>query len=98
MLEAGGPVPSCCSSSSPCRATCAARRRLRARAQLLPAASPPLPGVVTIHDLAFEDHPEDFSRRTGWKYRAFTPRAARSAERVICVSEHTRDESASATA
>jgi glycosyltransferase involved in cell wall biosynthesis len=27
---------------------------------------------------------------TGWKYRTFTPRCARSAERVICVSEHTR--------
>jgi len=50
----------------------------------------PCPGVVTIHDLAFEVHPEDFSRQTGWKYRTFTPRAARSAERVICVSEHTR--------
>ncbi|MBA3359622.1 MAG: glycosyltransferase family 4 protein [Thermoleophilaceae bacterium] len=52
----------------------------------------PCPGVVTIHDLAFEVHPEDFSRQTGWKYRTFTPRAARSAERVICVSEHTRDD------
>jgi glycosyltransferase involved in cell wall biosynthesis len=50
----------------------------------------PCPGVVTIHDLAFETHPEDFSRRTGWKYRAFAPRAARSAERVICVSDFTR--------
>lgn len=52
----------------------------------------PCPGVVTIHDLAFEDHPDDFSRRTGWKYRALTPRAARSAERVICVSAFTRDD------
>jgi len=52
----------------------------------------PCPGVVTIHDLAFEEHPEDFSRRTGWKYRTFARRAARSAERVICVSEHTRDD------
>ena len=52
----------------------------------------PCPGVVTIHDLAFETYPEDFSRRTGWKYRTFTPRAAHSAERVICVSEHTRDD------
>ncbi len=52
----------------------------------------PCPGVVTIHDLAFEEHPEDFSRLTGWKYRTFTPRAARSAERVICVSQHTRDD------
>ena len=52
----------------------------------------PCPGIVTVHDLAFETHPDDFSRRTGWKYRTFTPRAARSAERVICVSSHTRDE------
>lgn len=50
----------------------------------------PCPGVVTVHDLAFEDHPEDFARLTGWKYRTLTPRAVRSAERVICVSEHTR--------
>lgn len=52
----------------------------------------PCPGVVTIHDLAFEAHPEDFSRRTGAKYRWITPRAARSAERVICVSAFTADD------
>lgn len=50
----------------------------------------PCPGVVTVHDLAFEEYPEDFARLTGWKYRTFAPRCARSAERVICVSEHTR--------
>lgn len=50
----------------------------------------PCPGVVTVHDLAFEAYPQDFARLTGWKYRTFTPRCARSAERVICVSEHTR--------
>lgn len=54
----------------------------------LPLARP-CPGVVTIHDLAFEQFPEDFSARTGWKYRMFAPRAARSAERVICVSGYT---------
>lgn len=52
----------------------------------------PCPGVVTVHDLAFEVHPEDFSRRTGAKYRWFTPRAVRSAERVICVSQFTADD------
>ena len=52
----------------------------------------PCPGVVTVHDLAFEDHRDDFSRRTGWKYRTITRRAARSAERVICVSHFTRDD------
>lgn len=50
----------------------------------------PCPGIVNVHDIAFETHPEDFSRRTGWKFRTIAPRAVRSAERVICLSEHTR--------
>ena len=49
----------------------------------------PCPGVVTIHDLAWEEHPEDFARTTGWKYRTFVPRAAHSADRVICPSAFT---------
>jgi len=52
----------------------------------------PCPGVVTVTDLAFEAYPEDFGRRTGWKYRTFTPRAVRSAERVIAISAFTRDD------
>lgn len=52
----------------------------------------PCPGVVTIHDLAWEEHPEDFAWPTGLKYRTLVPRAAESAERVICVSEFTRDD------
>lgn len=52
----------------------------------------PCAGVVTIHDLAFEQHPEDFARTTGAKYRAWTPRAARSAQRVIVPSTFTRDD------
>ncbi len=47
------------------------------------------PGVVTVHDLAFEAFGEDFAPRTRAKYRWLTPRAVRSAERVICVSEFT---------
>jgi len=50
----------------------------------------PCPGVVTVHDLAWEEYPDDFAWTTGWKYRALVPRAAQSAERVICVSEFTR--------
>lgn len=50
----------------------------------------PCPGVVTIHDLAFEAFPEDFAPRTRVKYRVLARAAARSAERVICVSEFTR--------
>jgi glycosyltransferase involved in cell wall biosynthesis len=52
----------------------------------------PCAGVVTIHDLAFEAFPDDFSKRTGAKFRSITPRAARSAERVITVSRFTRDD------
>jgi glycosyltransferase involved in cell wall biosynthesis len=57
----------------------------------LPLARPCM-GVVTIHDLAFEVFPGDFSKRTGAKYRTFAPRAARSAQRVICVSGYTADD------
>jgi glycosyltransferase involved in cell wall biosynthesis len=52
----------------------------------------PCAGVVTIHDLAFEDHPEDFARATALKYRQWTPRAARSAQVVITPSTFTRDD------
>lgn len=50
------------------------------------------PGVVTVHDLAFEAFPGDFAARTRAKYRWVTPRAARSAERVIADSAFTRDD------
>ena len=52
----------------------------------------PCPGVVTIHDIAWEVYPEDQPPKTRWKARTIAPRAARSAERVICVSDHTRDD------
>ena len=38
----------------------------------LPLARP-CPGVVTVHDLAFETHPEDFAPATRWKYRVLGP-------------------------
>ena len=52
----------------------------------------PCPGIVTIHDLSFEVYPEDQPPKTRWKARTIAPRAARSAERVICVSNYTRDD------
>jgi glycosyltransferase involved in cell wall biosynthesis len=52
----------------------------------------PCPGVVTIHDLAFEAWPDDFAPRTRIKYRLLAPRAARSAELIICPSAFTRDD------
>ena len=50
------------------------------------------PGVVTIHDLAFETWPEDFNPRTRVKYRVFARLAARSAQRVICPSRFTAED------
>lgn len=52
----------------------------------------PCPGVVTIQDLAFEDWPADFHPVTGRKYRTLVPLAARSAQRVVCPSEFTRED------
>jgi glycosyltransferase involved in cell wall biosynthesis len=52
----------------------------------------PCAGVVTIHDLAFEVFPEDFAPRTRTKFKVITPRAARSAERIVTVSAFTRDD------
>jgi glycosyltransferase involved in cell wall biosynthesis len=52
----------------------------------------PCPGVVTIHDLAFEAWPGDFSSVTGAKFRVMTRLAARSAQRIICPSQFTADD------
>jgi glycosyltransferase involved in cell wall biosynthesis len=49
----------------------------------------PCPGVVTIHDLAFEAWPADFAPRTRAKYRVLARAAASSAQRVICPSQFT---------
>lgn len=57
----------------------------------LPLARP-CPGVVTIHDLAFEEPRSDIALPTRLKYRTVTSRAARSAELVICPSDFTRDD------
>ena len=57
----------------------------------LPLARP-CPGVVTIHDLAFEEPDTDMAPRTRLKYRTLARRAARSAERIICPSQFTRDD------
>lgn len=52
----------------------------------------PCPGVVTVHDLAFEAFPDDFAPRTRLKYQRFVPLAVRSAERVIVPSTFTKND------
>src|SRR4051812_33543997 len=54
------------------------------------ARQPPCPQVVTVHDLAFETHPELFDARYArWARRAHR-KAAEEAAVVICVSEATK--------
>jgi glycosyltransferase involved in cell wall biosynthesis len=73
-------------------------RLRRARAALVHAPNcflpliRPCPGVVTIHDLAFEAWPHDFAPATRLKFKVITRAAARTAERVICPSQFTADD------
>jgi glycosyltransferase involved in cell wall biosynthesis len=50
----------------------------------------PCPAVVTIHDLSFERDPRAMSRRDRVVFKRVVPRAARTARRVIAVSERTK--------
>lgn len=53
---------------------------------------PPVPSVITIHDLAFLLFPHYFSRAFGMYYRTAVPRMAAQAARVITDSESTRSD------
>ena len=68
-------------------------RRLRPALAHFQHAMPlrcPCPAVVTIHDLSFERDPRAMSRRDRFVFQRVVPRAARSARRVIAVSERTK--------
>src|SRR5439155_20713225 len=78
-----------------------ARHRLRAAASHLgadlvhhplPAHSPGVRNVVTVHDLAFDLHPELFDRRFALYARAAHARTARAADAVIAVSHTTAND------
>ena len=51
-----------------------------------------VPQVPVFHDIAFEHFPEDVSGLAAWHYRRYFPRYARLAERIIAVSEYTRED------
>jgi glycosyltransferase involved in cell wall biosynthesis len=51
-----------------------------------------VPLVVTVHDLAVLRHPETFNRWTRTYSRHVLPRVARAAQRLIAVSEFTKQE------
>ncbi len=50
----------------------------------------PCPVVVSIHDLSFEHLPETFNRRSRAQLRFTVRRSARTAARVLALSEHAR--------
>ncbi len=50
----------------------------------------PVPMVVTIHDLTFEDHPDWYSKAQTAVFRAQARHAARTARRIVADSEHVR--------
>jgi glycosyltransferase involved in cell wall biosynthesis len=52
----------------------------------------PCPAVVTIHDLSFERDASTMGAKDRAVFRRVVPRAARGAERVLTVSERTRDD------
>ena len=51
-----------------------------------------IPSVLTVHDLSFEREPDLMPRKDRLVFRAVVPRSAKRADRVIAVSERTRDD------
>jgi alpha-1,3-rhamnosyl/mannosyltransferase len=48
--------------------------------------------VLTVHDLSFERDPELMPRMDRWIFKVVVPRSVRHADRVIAVSDRTRDD------
>ncbi|MGZ4608969.1 MAG: glycosyltransferase [Actinomycetes bacterium] len=47
--------------------------------------------LLVVHDVMVLDHPELFDRRFATYFRALVPRSMRSADRVLTLSEHSRE-------
>jgi glycosyltransferase involved in cell wall biosynthesis len=68
----------------------------RARCDLIHSAGytaplvAPTPGVVSIHDMNYKCHPEDFSPMERFVYATLVPPAARASRHVITMSEAAR--------
>ena len=48
--------------------------------------------VLTVHDLSFEREPELMPRKDRWVFKTVVPRSAKRSDRVIAVSDRTRDD------
>lgn len=51
-----------------------------------------VPQFPVFHDLAFEHFPEDVVKWAAWHYRKYFPQYAKKAERIIAVSEYTKQD------
>jgi len=51
-----------------------------------------LPSVMVIHDLNFEHYPQHLPWLISWYYRKFTPRMANAANRIVTVSEFSKND------
>lgn len=51
-----------------------------------------VPSIPVIHDLNFLHHPEQLPRMVSWYYNFFFPRFAQKANRIITVSEYTKQD------
>jgi glycosyltransferase involved in cell wall biosynthesis len=72
---------------------CALRDRLALfHSQYVLPAYLPCKSVLTIHDILFESHPEFFPKFHRWLMKFFVPYSAKRANRIICVSEFTKQE------
>jgi glycosyltransferase involved in cell wall biosynthesis len=70
-------------------------RRVRpavAHFQHVAAPGCPAPAVVTVHDLSFELDPTLMGRRDRFFFRTMVPRSAKRADRIVAVSDVTRND------
>lgn len=51
-----------------------------------------VPTVLVMHDIAYTHFPELVSKTERWYYQKYTPRFIQRAERIVTVSEFTRDD------
>ena len=50
------------------------------------------PVLATIHDLNFEHYPQDLPKWVAWYYKKYFPRFAKAANKIIAVSETTKQD------
>ena len=51
-----------------------------------------IPQVVEFHDLSFEHYPADIPNKYLWHYKKFFPKFARKAQRIVTVSEFSKQD------